>query len=172
MILKPCKTGFIPFRYIYNSSISGLQISVWQSLIFLDSIEEEKAKDKRNYFREYKIKNRDQINEKKRVYRLLNKETLNKKQREYYLENKEKVNEKDLKYSNQNKDKINERYRENYIKKNKEINEQYEPRERNKKWKDRVSTRLYFDSLTNLFQISHYSDWYRISAYQIRKCGG
>ena len=57
----------------------------------------------KEYFKKYRLKNRDKILKRKKEYRLKNKEEILKKWKKYYLENKEKINIYKNKYQKKRK---------------------------------------------------------------------
>jgi len=63
---------------------------------------------------EYRIENRDAINERKKDYNNINKEKIRENKRLKYLENKDVICEKRSEYRNANKDAINAKKREQY----------------------------------------------------------
>jgi hypothetical protein len=91
------------------------------------------------------------------------------------MKNKETVNQKDRAYYLKNKNSIIAKQRELYILKKKKENENYihSPRKETLySWKNRESTRKYFETASKLLHISDFSDWYRISRSQIQQTGG
>jgi len=72
--------------------------------------------EKREYLKQYYIKNKDKNNEKQKQYNEANKEKKRQyyidnkeKLKQYYIENKEKINERNKKYREANKEKRNEK---------------------------------------------------------------
>ena len=112
------------------------------------------------------------MKEKLKEYRNNNKEMISELKKKHYLKNKERINEAQKVYYRKNKEKILEHQKVYHLKKNQKKNENYVPRKKYYSWRDRGLTRIYFDSLAILFNISEMTDWYRISMGQIRKAGG
>jgi hypothetical protein len=65
-----------------------------------------------NYSKEWREKNKEKINEQRRIYREKNKEKTNEQSRIYREKNKERLNEQSRIYREKNKEKINEKRRE------------------------------------------------------------
>lgn len=121
-----------------------------------------KSKSKiREKERDYEIKNKERIKERKKKYNRINKEIISTKKREFYLKNREAIIDRQRLYN---------------IQKKKEKNLNYLPPLFRTKylfsWKDKDSTRKYFDFVTPLLHINDLSDWYRISKTQIIQTGG
>jgi hypothetical protein len=132
--------------------------------------------DKKEYFRQYLLHNKDKIKEVKQQYRQLHKDRVRESDRLYRLENRDKIKESkrlsDTLYRIRNKDKLRETMREKYLQNHKTPNS-YIPRGAVlKSWKSPNSVRKYFDSIGKELHVSNYEDWYRISRVQIRDLGG
>ena len=80
-------------------------------------------KSKKEYHKEYNLKNKERLKEQHKAYYLKNKEHLNEKSREYYLKNKGRIIENQKKYYLENKEhiaKYSKEYCKDYYLKNKE----------------------------------------------------
>ena len=71
----------------------------------------------KEYDKEYREKNKENIAKRKKEHRAKNKERINKNAREYRKNNKDKINEKSRAYYEKNKAKINKQRKERYAKK-------------------------------------------------------
>jgi hypothetical protein len=91
--------------------------------------------------------------------------------KQYYLRNKYAMNESNRMYKSLNKPLISESNRK-YYKRKLEYPESYLPRYSVKSWRTPALVRGYFESITKQLLISHPTDWYRISRFQIRQFGG
>lgn len=85
--------------------------------------------EKREYDKNYAIKNKEKIKEQQREYYIKNKEKINKRNKEYKIKNKEKMKEQSQKYHKINKIKINLNKKQYRIKNKEKI------KERNKEYK-------------------------------------
>lgn len=77
------------------------------------------GRTKKEYFIEYKIKNKDILKIKRKEYKLNNKEKIKEQNKEYRLNNKEEIKDKSIEYYENNKEQINKNSKE-YYEKNKE----------------------------------------------------
>jgi hypothetical protein len=131
---------------------------------------------KKEYLRQYYIRNEDKIREAKRLYRLLNKDKIKESDRLYRLQNQDKLKKSkrqyDLRYRVRNEDKLREALRAKYIRQH-EHPHAYLPRAApQKSWKSPSSVRKYFEAIAKELHVNEPTDWYRISRTQIRNLGG
>jgi hypothetical protein len=128
--------------------------------------------DIREAKRDYYSRNKDNIKDYYRKYVDENKHSIRESYRKYYLRNQDYKRISSQNYHANNRNKIKETKREYYVRK-KENPALYVPRETEfKSWKTPLVVREYFESISKLLHIVHYTDWYRISRPQVRFLGG
>jgi len=142
---------------------------------------------KREYNREYNLKNNKKIKEHKREYNLKNKVKIQEHKREYYsknkeerkefgreyrLKNKEKIIEHSREYYSTNKEEKKEYSREKYVQKKKDSDPSFVLKKATYCWKNRNSVRSFFEVAAKIYRIVDFSDWYRVSYGQIKMAGG
>lgn len=131
--------------------------------------------EKKEYNKEWRLKNKEKIKEYNKQYHIENKEKIKQKEKKYRIENKEKIQERTKKYRIENKEKVQERtknWKLNNKEKLKESKKQYylknesyriKARQRNRNWelnnKEKVKDRrkIYYKNrrkLDLLFKLS------------------
>jgi hypothetical protein len=139
---------------------------------------------RKDYERQYLLLNNDKMKEYHHRYRARNPDKMKEyerarnqdKRREskllYRMRNEDKIREWKRRYQLRHKDKISDSKRDYYLRKH-DSPESYLPRNTIvKSWKTAEEIREHFDSIAKRLQITHYTDWYRISRSQIRELGG
>lgn len=125
---------------------------------------------------DYYFRHKDKVRLSKQRYYTRNKDGIRGAQRNYYAQNKDNSRE----YYLRNKTNILESKRRYYLRKKSEdaldssaAHLPYLVRlTENLSWKTPEAVREYFDSVAKQLNISHYTDWYRISRPQILSFGG
>lgn len=102
-----------------------------------------------------------------RLYYRQNKDKLNEQHRQFCTRNKDSRKEYHRQFRAQNKDKMKEASRLYVIR-----HRIGEPSPARRSWKTPELVRDYFETVAKKLQILEYSDWYRISDFQIRNLGG
>ena len=82
-------------------------------------------KSKKEYQKEYRLKNKEHIREYKKEYRLKNKEHIKKQQKEYCLKNCEHIKKRNREYNLKNCERNKEQMREYYLKTKEKKREYY-----------------------------------------------
>jgi hypothetical protein len=108
------------------------------------------------YQREYRVRNRDKLQEWNREYN---------NTKECSLESKRE-------YNFRNKDRRRKYYLDYYIRKNYNPESYLARNDLFKSWRTPELVRKYFDSIAEQLHIADYYDWYRISRSQLRNLGG
>jgi hypothetical protein len=130
-------------------------------------------KDKiRDLHRQYRSQSKEKKKEHYRQYNIENKSAIRESKRQYFRENEERKKEHYRQYRLFNKDKIRDSKRLYHFRRHANP-ESYLPRSTsNKSWRDSENVRKYFDSIAEQLRISIYSDWYRISRFQVKDLEG
>lgn len=81
--------------------------------------------ERKEYHRQYRLKNKDKLNEKRRQYCLKNKDKIAEQTKQYRFKNKKKLAERKKQYYNKNKDKIVEHVKQYRIKHAEQIKRRY-----------------------------------------------
>ena len=130
--------------------------------------------DRVEYYKEYRLKNKDKIQQKQKEYRLKNKNKIQQKKKKYYEKNKNSLKEKTKKWKQDNKKKSKEymkNYFKQYAKNNKDTIKQYQRDRR----KNNIIYRLNHNlscSISHSLRLNHLSKnkshWENIVGYTIQ----
>jgi len=71
--------------------------------------EEQKIEEKKEYYKDYHIENKDKLTEQKKEYNIKNADKIKEQKKEYYIENADKIKEQKKEYYIENADKIKEK---------------------------------------------------------------
>jgi hypothetical protein len=100
-------------QYLCNEDFENEILNEIEYEAKLDNLENNKARDKKKYHRQYYLKNKESIKKQQKEYCLNNKEKIKEYSNKYYSNNKRKILEYQKEYRLNHKKKIKEYYLEN-----------------------------------------------------------